>query len=593
LAALGYRILPMEKYKPGQGALLIYHNEYGEIESYLAHDLKSTEAKIDDGVEIDLPPELIEFCELIRDLGGRALLIGGSVRDKLINKHRNEKLNSKDYDFEIYGLTLQTTEKIIRQKYGEDAIDVAGRSFEVLKVNLPGTKTTLDISATRRDSKVESEDRRTSIRAEGDPRMNIVEAAKRRDVRMNTVSFDPLTNETYDFYDGVSDIKEGVINVTDSAAFREDALRVLRVMQFISRFGFKATPETYVLCLEMVEEGELDKLSRERIAEEFVKLFTKGINPSEGLRFAREIGFIEKYMPELHAIINIPQETKWHPEGDVWEHTLQVVDAAADIARREGLSEEDTLTLVLSALTHDFGKAEKTQMEEGVIRSKGHEEAGVAPARKFLERIFANPKARLTSDITKKVLPLVAEHLKPKYFWDNEVNQNINQTKAVRNLSYRLETGDRKHYPDGGNTSIYLLALLAEADQRGRNPSGIASKREEVADLETWQNWLLSKADALDIVRKAPVKILTAQMYLDMNPSLPKGAWAGVIQKITYLEQLDGKITNHEEAVSFAIKLHETLLAKVGEDLRHTEPYHDSNWRHIVTMEDPRLFLAS
>jgi tRNA nucleotidyltransferase (CCA-adding enzyme) len=186
--------------------------------------------------------------------------------------------------------------------------------------------------------------------------MPIREAALRRDVRMNSCAYDPLTETLYDPFDGTDNVRRKLIEVTDPVTFQEDPLRILRIMQFAGRFGFEVGEATKALCRQMVERGDIDTLSMDRIAKEMKKLILKSKVPSCGLRFALEIGIVEKYWPELHALIGVKQEPGWHPEGDVWTHTLQVMDAAVLVANQAGLNDRDREILLWASLTHDLGK---------------------------------------------------------------------------------------------------------------------------------------------------------------------------------------------------------------------------------------------
>ena len=131
--------------------------------------------------------------------------------------------------------------------------------------------------------------------------------------------------------------------------------------------------------------------------------------PSLGLALAKKIGVIEKLFPELEALIDCPQEPEWHPEGDVWTHSLLVVDQAASSLRE--LSYPKQAALMLAAVSHDFGKPITTAFIDGRIRSRNHEEAGIKPKETFLDRI--NIHSLRGYDVRRQVLELVAHHLTP------------------------------------------------------------------------------------------------------------------------------------------------------------------------------------
>lgn len=541
--------------------------------------------------QIDIPQVVTDVSREIQNYGGRALLEGGSVHDTVINKELGRNLKPKDFDLEVFGLTLAQVCLILKEKYGSENLELAGESFQVIKLKVPGFHIPLDISVTRRDSKKEGgKGHKDGIIVEGDPTMGIKDAAIRRDLTINTMAFDPLTNILYDPYGGIKDVKNQVIEITDNEHFQDDPIRVMRIMQIASRTGFVISENAIQLCREMVEKGDLDYLFQERIAEEFNKLMGKSGKPSIGLEFARETGFVEKYWPELHALIGVPQEYSeqypWHPEGDVWNHSLQVADAAMIIADRETIAgrmkEEDRLILVTAGLCHDFGKPQTTKFEEGAIRSKGHEEAGVAPTRTFLERFYHDPIAKNVFEITKKVLPLVAEHLRPKEMWI----RGVNQEKTLRKLAYKLKNGSR-NYKDGGDITTYMLSMLAEADQRGRSATGKILERDEVQDLDNWQAWFERKCNELKITDKGPVPLLNGDELLQKLRTKKEGPWVGVLVKTVLQDQFDGVVTNSSEALDRALYFYDAFMSKIAK----SNVDERQMWLEIKNLEDPRLFL--
>src|SRR4030095_12177424 len=162
--------------------------------------------------------------------------------------------------------------------------------------------------------------------------------------------------------------------------FGDDSLRVLRAVQFAARFEFALDAETHALCASI----PLDDLPAQRIWVEFEKLLLAP-RPSVGFRLMMELGVVDKLFPELKALDGCVQEPEWHPEGDVWVHTLQVIDQAR--MRIEDLERPQQIAVMLGAVCHDFGKPATTAVIEGRIRSLDHEEQGVAPTMSFLDRL--------------------------------------------------------------------------------------------------------------------------------------------------------------------------------------------------------------
>ena len=280
------------------------------------------------------------IAELLTSAGGRALLVGGCVRDSLLG------LTSKDFDMEVYGLSMEAIHDILGKEY---KLDFVGMAFGVLKV----LHYDIDIALPRVENKTNSGHKGFDVMFV--PNLSYADAASRRDFTINAIMRDPLSNELIDPWNGVKDLHDGVLRHV-SAHFVEDPLRVLRAMQFAARFDFQIAEETVHLCSTLSQ----DELAQERVAAEWEKLLLKGRKPSKGLLFLRDCGWID-YYPELKALIGCKQEPEWHPEGDVWEHTLRVLDAAAAMHH---YVETENLRLMLAALCHDFGKPLTTKVDD-------------------------------------------------------------------------------------------------------------------------------------------------------------------------------------------------------------------------------------
>jgi tRNA nucleotidyltransferase (CCA-adding enzyme) len=376
-----------------------------------------------------------EIANSIRRQGGRALVVGGYVRDQLLG------LPPKDVDIEVYGLPMERLETTLK-RFGD--VHAVGRAFGILKVG------GFDISVPRRDSKIGVGHKGFTVKP--DPSMSIKDAARRRDFTMNSIAMDPLTSEIIDPFGGQDDLRKRIIRVTDPQTFVEDPLRILRAAQFIARFHLRPDAETLDLCKATVDA--LKELPGERLWEEWVKLLLKGSQPSRGVAFLQEIDANRIIAPEIHNLVDVQQDPVWHPEGDVYIHTLMVIDCAAEL--RTGVPEHD-LPLMFGALAHDFGKAATTQFEEGRWRARGHEEAGMEPARAFLERLRA-PLA-----LVSQVSALVKDHLAPAHFAHPKSNVG---PKGYRKLARRLaEAG----------TTMEMLYKVSSADHFGRtSPDALA-----------------------------------------------------------------------------------------------------------------------
>ncbi len=453
----------------------------------------------------------------IHEAGGRALVVGGWVRDEMRRRLGQTIDEPKDIDVEIYGIPASKLLTIL-EEFG--STKKTGASFEVIKVIIDDQE--VDVSIPRRETS--TGEGHGDFLIEGDHTMTSKEAARRRDFTINAMSIDPLTGEIIDEYGGIEDLKNRILRATDFKKFGEDPLRVLRLVRFAVRFGYSVEEKTF----ELARTIPLKKLATERIANEWKRILLESSKPSIGLEWARRLLVIEKLHPELHALIGVPQEPEWHPEGDVWTHTHMVADAAADIIRREKLGYDQALIIMLSSLLHDVGKADTTAYQPNkkgdlAWRSLEHSEAGVKPAAAFLSRLrFPDIDAKV---LTSKILPLIREHLWP--------GLNPNPTdKAVRRLAKRLQPA-----------SIYELVMVAEADHRGR--------------ALPWHGYppaaaLLAQAQRLRVEYEPPKRLVTGNPLLERG--YKSGKHIGEALEYAYDAQLAGTITTHEEALALAIE---------------------------------------
>ena len=407
-------------------------------------------------------PEVLEKILLeIQKQNGTGYLVGGIVRDSLFNEIHKTNFKPKDYDVEVFRLPYEKLIEIL-SKFGN--VSEVGKSFGVIKLNAGGED--YDFSLPRTESK--SGHKHQDFAVTSNPNLSEKDAASRRDVTINSILFDPLTNNLIDNYNGVDDIKNKVLKHT-SDAFSEDPLRVLRLLSLGSRFGLSLAPETAELAQSIREEYK--HLPKERIYEEFKKLVTKGIEPGKALDFLYTTGWSENF-PEIHNLRGTPQEPEWHPEGDVDVHTAYVMNEAANIAERENLSPEDREVLIYSALAHDFAKPDTTAVinKKGIdrITSHGHEEQGGPKARAFLESIGA-PK-----NIIDKVVPLVEFHLSHIHHYNTP-----KQEAFVKSLAEKIHPAN-----------IRMLELLIEADHSGRPPlpKELPAEARQMSDLAKQYN---------------------------------------------------------------------------------------------------------
>lgn len=461
---------------------------------------------------MDIPQQILDLAKLINEQGGRALLVGGCVRDELMGQQ------PKDWDVEVYGIDPTQLRNLLDQ-FGE--VNVVGEAFTVYKLGPH-----LDVSIPRREQKTGRGHRAFVI--EGDPAMKIEEASRRRDFTINAILQDPLTGEIFDPFQGRDDLAEGKLRAVSPDTFAEDSLRVLRAAQFAARFEFEIESETVTLCRSIA----LDDLPAERVWGEMEKLLLRARHPSLGFDWLRKLGAVQRLFPELEALIDVPQEPEWHPEGDVWVHTLLTIDRAGELIG--DLDYPRQLTVMLAALCHDFGKPATTVFVDGRIRSREHEEGGVEPTIRFLDRL--NVHTLDGYDVRAQTIALVRNHLKPGEFFKKRTEVGDG---AFRRLARKCELG--------------LLYRVAKADSLGRNADWVP--REKWYDAEA-QEWFIERARELEVTSGAPAPILLGRHLLELG--LAPGPRVGEIAKAVYEMQLDGRVGELSDAKEAAKEMMST-----------------------------------
>jgi tRNA nucleotidyltransferase (CCA-adding enzyme) len=434
----------------------------------------------------------------ISGAGGRAYLVGGAVRDFLLG------FSLKDLDIEVHGLELDMIKKILA-KFGH--VNEVGKSFGVLKIRLQQGQPEIDFSLPRTDSI----GRKPKV--DIDPTMTIEKALRRRDLTMNAMAIDLISNQLHDPFGGEKDLRDNTLRCPDAELFVEDPLRFYRVMQFIGRFEMEPDAQLTTLCRTM----DVAHVSRERIEEEIKKLMLKADEPSRGFRWVFQLGRMQELFPELAVLAKTVQSPKHHPEGDVFEHTMQVIDAAAQL-RSNFEQEQDQLILMYAALCHDLGKAKTTVVRpDGKVTSYNHEVVGVDIAASLLRRFCGN------KDIIRTVKKLVRYHMQPGQFITNKAGLS-----AYKRLAANLAP----------ETNCQMLAFLSQADKRGRGlnhkPLPHAAAEEE----------FLANVERAGIGKFPEPPILFGRDFLDTMQPGPK---LGELVKKAYKLQIEEGIKDPEE----------------------------------------------
>ena len=431
---------------------------------------------------------------LIRRAGGRTWLVGGCVRDLVLDRQ------PRDLDLEIFGLSPGQLHALLSERF---TVQFVGKAFGVFKLQgLP-----VDISIPSR-LLIDSNSVLGLLR-QSDPNMDIDEALARRDFTMNAMAWDPDTLDLRDPFNGRADLEAHVLRHV-SERFAEDPLRVLRGMQLAARFELTAAPETIAFCQTLTQDGQ----PSERLWEEWKKLLLQGVKPSLGFQFLSHCGWL-RFHPELAALQGCEQDPGWHPEGDVWIHTLHCLDWFA--TERTG-NQSDDLVVGLAILCHDLGKPATTKHEFDHITSRGHEPEGEAPTRRFLERLTNQ------EELINEVVSLVLCHLRPRALYDGKASDS-----AVRRLAKHVQRIDR-------------LVRVARADHAGRPPKPF--------DGFPAGEWLLNKARQLEIEDHAPTPLVMGRHLLEMG--VQPGPDMGKLLDACYEAQLDGLFSTLNEGLSYA-----------------------------------------
>jgi len=457
--------------------------------------------------DIPLPDCVESICRDVACAGGRAWLVGGWVRDGLMIP--KIALSAVDYDLEVYGLSF-TVLQSIAVRLGSVAL--VGKQFSVLKLRCGGI--VMDLALPRNERS--SGSGHCDFRIEADPQMTPQQACSRRDFTINAMLYDPLQHQLLDFYDGKSDLQNNRLRHIGDA-FVEDPLRPLRAMQLCARFNLVLSRDTAALCRSMVPMA--NALPMERIWHEWRK-WALADYPDAGLRALADSGWLACYA-QLVPLADTPQDPRWHPEGDVWLHTIQVCRHAARVATRASLTESQRLVLLFSGLCHDLGKPMTTTRDHGGgLHSKGHAQKGLGVTEDFLTAIGAPSKLRA------QVMPLIREHL---------VHLNGKPTAhAVRRLACRLQP-----------SSIEMWEHLVEADASGRHPNPVDRPA---------KRWL-QLAQEMTVMHKPQQPLVTGKWLLAQG--MRAGPEVGMMLDRAWQAQLNGEIGSIQDAEIWWQKHHD------------------------------------
>jgi poly(A) polymerase len=300
------------------------------------------------------------------------------VRDLLLGKE------PEDYDV----ATSATPDQV--QQYFEQTYPV-GAQFGVILVEI-GNKDFVEVATFRSDVSYSDGRHPDAVRYTQSAKDDV----QRRDFTINGLLLDPENDQVLDYVGGQMDLKNGIVRAIGVPArrFEEDKLRMLRAVRFAARFGYKIEDETFSGIADLA--GEIKQVSRERVRDELLKMLTEG-HARRAFELLDASGLLGCILPEIKRMQGVEQPPQFHPEGDVWVHTLMLL---------EQLPPGVTPTLALGALLHDVGKPATFRVAPDRIRFDGHVEVGEKVAADILHRL------RMSNDETAQVLALVANHMR-------------------------------------------------------------------------------------------------------------------------------------------------------------------------------------
>ena len=330
--------------------------------------------------------EATRIARTLREHGHSAYLVGGCVRDLLLDRE------PADYDV----ATSATPHEVIRIFPQTFAV---GAQFGVVLV--PVRRDTpegerdnyaIEVATFRSDGAYSDGRHPDEVQFSKDARLDV----QRRDFTINGLLLDPDTREVLDYVGGREDLKLGIIRTIGQAhqRFAEDKLRMLRAVRFAARFGYTIDDQTFAAIRELAPQ--IHQVSRERVRDEILKMLTEG-HARRAFELLDQTNLLEQVLPEIKKMQGVAQPPQYHPEGDVWIHTLMLL---------EGLPAGCPKTLALGALLHDVGKPPTFRVAPDRIRFDGHAEIGTKMAEEICRRF------RLSNDDTDQVLSLVANHMR-------------------------------------------------------------------------------------------------------------------------------------------------------------------------------------
>jgi len=366
----------------------------------------------------------ISVIRTLRDAGFPAFLVGGCVRDVILGREPS------DYD-----VTTRAKPEEVMSLFPETY--AVGAQFGVVLVPSPDRTWTVEVATFRSDESYSDGRRPDSVRYSQDAREDV----ERRDFTINGLLLDPLNDEVLDYVGGRRDLEAQILRTIGDPErrFTEDKLRLLRAVRFAARLGYQIEPSTFSAIRKLAPQTH--QVSRERVADEFNKMLTEG-RARTAFELLDVTGLLPEVLPEIFAMKGVAQPPQYHPEGDVWQHTLLLL---------ENLPHPCSRTQAWGALLHDVGKPPTFRVAPDRIRFDGHVEVGVKMAAEICRRL------RFSNADTEQILALIQQHMR---FGDLQRMKESTLKKFLR--LPKIEEHVEQHRLDcvasHGDLSLYTFA---------------------------------------------------------------------------------------------------------------------------------------
>ena len=409
----------------------------------------------------------ISIIKTLRQHGFQAYLAGGCVRDLLLNRE------PADYDVATSATPNEVME-IFPESYA------VGAQFGVVLIpqhsSVPSVppvvnavsenhqrsreNATVEVAAFRSDHGYADGRHPDAVRFSQDPREDVI----RRDFTINGMMLDPITNDVLDFVGGRKDLESGIIRAIGDPEqrFAEDKLRMLRAIRFAARFAYEIEQQTLAAIKRHAHEIQL--VSRERVRDELTRMLTEG-HAHRAFLLLDETGLLSEILPEISAMKGVEQPPEFHPEGDVFVHTLMLLDH---------LPQPCASTLAWGALLHDVGKPATFRRAPDRIRFDNHVEVGVKIAEAICRRL------RFSRDDTEQILALIDNHMRFGHV-SRMKESTLKRFMRLPGFDQHLALHRADSLASHGNLSTYeYLQAKAHRDSAGKHSSPVAGQRQRL-----------------------------------------------------------------------------------------------------------------